>query len=323
MIQLRYPVPDADNTYALLDPVPSLCEPVVKRTFQVDLKEELKRHRSDSGIRVHRAEARYLLAFNEATQSVALSLSSDVMLKVASGEEAGDDLRKEAEIYDQLRMHQGSIVPTIQGFFCGTINNVKMSVLVMEPWAPLPFPQPIFNALSVSWRVKAMNALIKIHQAGFAVSNVFDFDDLVYKKDHRGESLPMFVNFVNAHKHECPFSGEAIKAYEEIPPDAHSRWRGCMILTMAYFEADLWNPNYVRWFKGKNVLVEDADKVSAVQLVDEIIGKQLDPYLETEYGKQVGRDRMLQKAREGLEAIQQRKEERRDRDERANLQYPP
>ncbi len=95
----------------------------------------------------------------------------------------------------------------------------------------------------VAPRLKAMNALIKIHQAGFALSDVFDFDDLVYNKDHTGESLPMFVNFANAHKHECPFTGEAIKAYKEIPPDAHSRWRGCIVLTMAYFEAGLWNPS--------------------------------------------------------------------------------
>lgn len=164
MIQLRYPVPDTDNTYALLDPVPSVCKPVVKRTFQVDLKEELKGHRSHSGIRVHRAEARYDTAFwNEATQSAVLSQESDVMRKVAAGEEAGDDIRKEAEIYDQLRMHQGSIVPTIQGFFCGTIDNVKMSVLVMEPWAPLPFPQPTFDALSVSWRYVSVSILRLLH----------------------------------------------------------------------------------------------------------------------------------------------------------------
>ncbi len=79
MIQLRYPVPDTDNTYALLDPVPSVCKPVVKRTFQLYLKEELKRHRSHSGILVHRAEARYDTAFwNEATQSAVLSQESDV-----------------------------------------------------------------------------------------------------------------------------------------------------------------------------------------------------------------------------------------------------
>lgn len=71
-------------------------------------------------------------------------------------------------------------------------------------------------------------------------------------------------------------------------------------------------------------MVEDADTVSAHRLVDETIGKQLveRPGLDIEYGERVDRDRMLEKARESLAAMKQQKEERRGRDERANLQYP-
>lgn len=79
MIQLRYPVPGTDRTaYVLLDAVPSVCEPAPahERSFEVDLKQELEGY-SASGIRVHRAEARYVLEYNEATQSVVLSLEGD------------------------------------------------------------------------------------------------------------------------------------------------------------------------------------------------------------------------------------------------------
>lgn len=78
------------------------------------------------------------------------------MLKVASGEKAGNVLRQEAAKYQRLRKVQGRVVPSIQGYFCVNIDNdVEMSVLVMEPWAPLP--TRLLDHLPVSWRYVSLS----------------------------------------------------------------------------------------------------------------------------------------------------------------------
>ncbi|KAL6301407.1 kinase-like domain-containing protein [Sparassis latifolia] len=163
----------------------------------------------------------------------------DVVCKVTFGKRAIARLRQEGQIYYQLRMLQGLVIPACYGLFEGELEDGPSACLVTE-YCGVPM-EKYLNYMDLKFRYRVIKGLIAIH--GRCVRHGdFRESNIMVDKDQR----PWIIDFDRATKHDCHCT-------KVIPLNVPTPYRdefGCDEIWFACDSANVWIPNTAQYLGG-------------------------------------------------------------------------
>ncbi|KAF8058192.1 hypothetical protein FPV67DRAFT_1428381 [Lyophyllum atratum] len=183
------------------------------------------------------ATADTLLHHNEHSTVYAATLEhcqSPVVLKLALGLESLEDLKREADNYENaLNKVQGTIVPQFYGFYegrCASHSRWRVGCLVLEHCG-----KPVdgkFKDLSMDERLDILNVLARLHAHRMHHSDFSERNVVTQNGEYR------LIDFTYLEKkHECFFDNKWMAGAGVR--DAKSM--GCGLLKDAAYHMDIWD----------------------------------------------------------------------------------
>ncbi|KAF8075349.1 hypothetical protein FPV67DRAFT_1728604 [Lyophyllum atratum] len=182
------------------------------------------------------ATAGVLLHHNDDSTVYAASLEhhqSPVVLKLALGLQALEDLTQEANHYAKLTAVQGTIIPRFYGFYegrCASHSRRRVGCLVLEYCG-----EPVvgkFKDLPLNERVKILNVLARLHTHGMDHGDFAERNVVTQNGEYR------LIDFTYLDKkHECFFDGDWMAG-------AHIKdvgSMGCGMLKRAAYYMEIWD----------------------------------------------------------------------------------